>query len=122
MVTRHCGAPQYDPVLYHDWPELIQELSEGGIRTLGYINPYLTNQSSRDPAHWTHNYFEEAVNNGYFIKKADGSPYLLESLTFLFGTIDLTNVEAREWYKVRAVPCVAAVMVRRMCACGRVTV
>ena len=93
---------QYDPVSYHDWPALITELennAQGPIKTLGYINPYLVNQSDRDPAHYTHNYFDEAVAKGYFVKNSSGQPYLIDSVTFVFGTIDVTNPAAREWYK-----------------------
>ena len=53
---------EYDPVSYHDWPTLIQELAsnpQGPIAMLGYINPYLVNVSGRDPSEYTHNYFQE---------------------------------------------------------------
>ena len=41
----------------------------------------------------------ECAPLGYLVKNASGQPYLVESLSFVFGTIDLTNQDARVWWK-----------------------
>ena len=41
----------------------------------------------------------EGVQNGYFIKKSDGSPYILKSVSIEMAIVDLTNKEAWEWVK-----------------------
>lgn len=39
------------------------------------------------------------VQNGYFLKKADGSPYLLKSVSIDMTIVDLSNPEAYDWMK-----------------------
>ena len=60
---------QVDPQWYPDWPQLIAQLeasAQGPIKMLGYMNPYLVNQTGRDPSAWMHNYFDEAASLGDF--------------------------------------------------------
>lgn len=76
--------------LYPDLPQLIDELKEQGVRFLGYINPFLAVEGDL---------YKEAHENGYCVKRADGSDYLITVTTFPAGLVDLTNPAAFEWIK-----------------------
>ena len=39
------------------------------------------------------------MQKGYFLKKSDGSPYLLNSISIDMTIVDLSNPEAWEWVK-----------------------
>jgi alpha-glucosidase len=43
--------------------------------------------------------YTQAAKGGYLIKKSDGTPYLTDFGEFNCGTVDLTNPNARKWYK-----------------------
>ena len=68
------------------------------IRVLTYVNPFFS-----DPSEFTnqsrHNFYQEGVANGYFVKHADGTPYSLFSLSIEFCMVDLTNPAAVSWMK-----------------------
>ena len=76
--------------LYPGLDKIIWQLKEQGIRFLGYINPYFIENDS---------YFREASERGYLAMKSDGSPYVLDFGEFYCGMADLTNPDAREWFK-----------------------
>ena len=57
---------------------------------MGYINPYLVEGGVL---------FSEARENGYFVKRADGSDYLFDFGEYDCGVVDLTMPEAFAWYK-----------------------
>ena len=63
---------QVDRTHYPQWEELIADLRSKDIRTLTYINPLFSNVSQRGTP-YMHNYLEEGLKNGYFIKLLDGS-------------------------------------------------
>lgn len=83
--------------LYPGWHDLLKELNEDGIEVLGYINPFLTEITSK--TNHSHNYLEEARQKDYLVKNRDGTPHCSDSFDFCGYMIDLTNPEAREWYK-----------------------
>jgi alpha-glucosidase len=76
----------------------VDSLSLQGVRTLTYINPYFTNVSAKSTG-YTHNYFQEGVDEGYFVKNISGNAYLLDSGHFDFAMVDFTNPAARKWTK-----------------------
>ena len=85
--------------MYEGWNGLVDGLeSEHGIRVMTYINPYFTNVSTKDTG-YVHNYFEEGVENGFFVKTEADEPYILSSGHFDFSMLDLTNPQARAWLK-----------------------
>jgi len=86
-----------DRSLYPDWEDLVRELNNQGIRVIIYFNPYLAKPAPND--NLSRNLFEEALTRGYLVKKLNGEPYILNLGLFQGGIIDLTNPEAREWYK-----------------------
>mmetsp|Transcript_35559 Transcript_35559/g.82332 ORF Transcript_35559/g.82332 Transcript_35559/m.82332 type:complete len:781 (+) Transcript_35559:115-2457(+) len=84
---------------YPGWNDFVDELkADHGIRMMTYINPYFANDVSEKPS-YNRNYYQEGIDNGYFVKNSDGEAYLLNSGHFDFGTLDLTNPAARAWLK-----------------------
>lgn len=75
---------------YPEFEKLIQDLQKDDIRFMAYINPYLLEGTDL---------FEHALQNGYFIKKKDGSAYIADFGEFFCGTMDFTNPDAMSWYK-----------------------
>ena len=82
-----------DSTHYPKWSELISELFSKGIRTLTYINPLFSNVTERGTP-YTHNYLEEGLKNGYFIKKEDGTVWRGYGDSCM---ANLTQVEAVGW-------------------------
>lgn len=80
----------YDNNMYPQLPKTIEELKNKGIRTLGYINPFLALEGSL---------YKEASEKGLLVKKPDGSEYHVVVTTFPAAVLDLTNPETREWIK-----------------------
>jgi len=91
-------ADDGDEGTYPGWNDFVDELrNDHDIRMMSYINPYFADVA--DKASYNHNYYQEGLDNGYFVKNSDGDAYLLESGHFEFGTLDLTNPSARTWLK-----------------------
>jgi alpha-glucosidase len=80
----------YDSRLYPDFPDLVAELREKGIRTLGYINPFLAVEGEL---------YKEASERGYCVKTPRGQDYMIYVTTFPAALLDLTNPEAARWIK-----------------------
>lgn len=80
----------YDKNMYPDLPRIIDELRNEGIRTLGYINPFLALEGSL---------YKEASDKGLLVKKIDGSEYHIVVTTFPAALLDLTNPETQSWIK-----------------------
>ncbi|MGC8821181.1 MAG: alpha-glucosidase [Fervidobacterium sp.] len=80
----------YDKNMYPDLPRTIEQLREIGVRTLGYINPFLALEGSL---------YKEASEKNLLVKKTDGSEYHVVVTTFPAAMLDLTNADTREWIK-----------------------
>ncbi|MGB9795086.1 alpha-glucosidase [Fervidobacterium gondwanense] len=80
----------YDANMYPNLPEMISELRNMGIRTLGYINTFLALEGSL---------YKEASEKGYLVRKPNGEEYHVVVTTFPAALVDFTNPEAREWIK-----------------------
>lgn len=89
-----------DDSLYPEWTQLCANMSAEGTRMLTYINPYLANTVSKDKPHFHHDYFQEAAALGFLINNDKGQPYIMSSASpeFTFGTIDLSNPLAVQWF------------------------
>ena len=75
------------------YPALKEDIAENdarGIAWMGYINPYLVEGGAL---------FAEAKERGYFVKRQDGTDYLVDFGEFDSGFVDLTNPAAFAWYK-----------------------
>ena len=82
---------------YPNWEELVQDFRSSDIRVLSYINPFLVDPSEK--GQFERNLFQEAIDNGYVITRADGEPYWILNTSFSAVLLDLTNPEARSWIK-----------------------
>jgi alpha-glucosidase len=80
----------YDRGLYPDFPELVAELREQGIRSLGYINPFLAIEGEL---------YGEAASHGYLVQTPKGQDYMIYVTTFPAALLDLTNPDAVRWIK-----------------------
>ena len=83
---------------YPDWDQLVKDLKDKNIRMMGYINPFLVDPNDSD-YEAPRNLYQEALDNGYYIKHSDGTPYYITVTTFPSLLIDLSNTEARIWVK-----------------------
>ena len=81
---------EWDEEHYPDLDKKIIEWNKKGIRTLGYLNPYLLNEGGL---------FAEAQKLGLLAKNIDGEDYLVDFGEFYCGVVDFTNPKAVEWYK-----------------------
>ena len=81
---------QADEDLYPNLKEKIAKWNEEGVHFLAYLNPFMAIEK---------NLYEYASAHGYCVKAPDGSDYLVTITTFPAAMIDLTNPEAREWFK-----------------------
>eukprot|EP00471_Norrisiella_sphaerica_P010782 CAMPEP_0184504952 /NCGR_PEP_ID=MMETSP0113_2-20130426/52730_1 /TAXON_ID=91329 /ORGANISM="Norrisiella sphaerica, Strain BC52" /LENGTH=635 /DNA_ID=CAMNT_0026894615 /DNA_START=1006 /DNA_END=2913 /DNA_ORIENTATION=+ len=81
---------------YPGWDQMLSEIQKTGTRVLTYVNPYLTNKVSDQNS----SLFHQAAEQGYLVRNSSGDPYVQRcgARTFTFGTIDLANPKAAEWY------------------------
>lgn len=89
---------ELDEDRYPKWNQLVKDLKKENIQVMIYINPFLADIKNLKP-NLKHNYFEEAKEKGYLVKKSDGNPYLVRNTDFYAALVDLTNPKAREWLK-----------------------
>ncbi len=89
---------ELDHKSYPDWDNLVSENRARGIRMLGYINPFLTDPSSK-PGVVRRNLFLEGSEKGYLLKGRDGKPSMVGSGGFDAALVDLSNEQARAWLK-----------------------
>lgn len=80
----------YEKEMYPNLPETIKQLKEKGIRTMGYINPFLATEGQL---------YKEAHEKGYTLKNNAGEEYLVVVTTFPVAIVDLTNPDAYNWLK-----------------------
>lgn len=78
-----------DRILYPDAERVADDLHEQGFRWLSYFMPYIL-RNSRE--------YREAKKKGYLLKNRRGGVCFVLISWYLYGQIDLTNPEAREWY------------------------
>ena len=83
---------------YPGWDEMAANFKKEGIRVMVYTSPYLADIGNLKP-NMRRNLFQEAKDKGYLVKNREGEPYLVLNTDFYFGIVDLTNLEARRWYK-----------------------
>ena len=89
---------ELDPKRYPEWDTLRAELEALGARVLSYINPFLVDVSER-AEDCRRNLYQEALEKGFLVSKADGSAYLVQNTSFSAAMVDLSNPAARTWLK-----------------------
>lgn len=83
---------------YPDFEKLVKEFQNDGVRTLGYINPFLTDVSNKENYNGR-NLYKEAIKGGYFLKDSSGKAIIMDNGGFDAGLIDLSNPAAWNWIK-----------------------
>lgn len=82
---------------YTGWHGMVESWKDRDIRVMTYVNPFFS-----DPTNFTtprHNYFQEGVDRGFFVRTASGEPYLMNSGSITFCMLDPTNPDAVTWMK-----------------------
>lgn len=69
---------------------MLQRLHEKGLEVCVWINPYVAQRSSL---------FQEGKENGYFIKKKDGSVFQCDLWQPGMAIVDFSNPAARKWFQ-----------------------
>ena len=88
---------QLDEQQYPGWDQMVADFDAQGIKVLTYVNPFLADASDKaDPN--IRNLYQEAEAKGFLIKNQEGGTYVIETVGFPVGLMDLTNPAARDWY------------------------
>ncbi len=85
---------RYNEDYYPDLPGFIRELKDNNIRFLGYVNSMIVPDCEL---------YNEAASKGYLVKRPHGEVYDFVATMFPVGIFDLSNPEAREWFKERII-------------------
>lgn len=99
-ISRLWWNWENDDVLYPTWTDFVQNLrDEYNVRTLSYINVFLTNVSTKSTG-FRRNLYNEASANLYFVQNTTtNSTAIISSGPGLeAGIVDLTNPHLREWF------------------------
>lgn len=100
-ISRLWWNWEADETLYPTWNDFVQTLrDEHKVRTLSYMNVFLTNVSTKSTG-FRRNLYEEASALQYFVQNSTtNSTAIISSGPGLeAGIIDLTNPGLREWFK-----------------------
>ena len=89
---------ELDEDRYPNWNQLVKDLKKENINVMIYISPFLADIKALKP-NIKKSYYDEAKEKGYLVRKPDGSPYLVKNTDFYAALVDLTNPNARQWYK-----------------------
>ena len=95
MKEFHWVDFQWDEAIFPDPEGMLKRLSARGLKICVWINPYIAQRSAL---------FDEAIEGGYLLKRADGSAWQWDMWQAGMGILDFTNPAARDWYttKLRA--------------------
>ena len=80
---------EWDNEVFPDPKAMLERLKAKGLKICVWINPYIAQESSL---------FEEGVENGYFIKRANGDVWQWDMWQPGMAIVDFTNPEACKWY------------------------
>ncbi|MBR3279819.1 MAG: alpha-xylosidase [Lachnospiraceae bacterium] len=89
MKDSHWCNFLWDSDMFPDPEGLIAKLHDRGLHVCVWINPYIAQQSE---------IFDEAAENGYLIRKTDGSVWQTDLWQAGMGIVDFTNKDAADWY------------------------
>ncbi|MBT9608023.1 alpha-xylosidase [Microbacterium sp.] len=80
----------WDTRVFPDPDAMLQRLHDRGLRVSVWINPYIAQRSAL---------FAEGVENGYFVRRPDGSPWQWDLWVPGMALVDFTNPDAVRWYQ-----------------------
>ncbi len=95
MKAFHWSNFEWDERLFPDPEGMLARLKARGLKICVWINPYIAQRSAL---------FEEGMENGYLLKRPDGSVWQWDLWQAGMGIVDFTNPAACRWYadKLRA--------------------
>lgn len=82
----------WDPKTFPDPKGMLKRYHDRGLKICVWINPYIAQRSCL---------FKEGVQNGYLLKRADGSVWQTDLWQPGMGLVDFTNPEAVTWYQAK---------------------
>ena len=88
---------ELDQDSYADLAVFAAELRMHGVRLLTYVNPFLTDPSTKGGVR--RNLFAEASASGFLVKDHAAAPYMIQNTSFAAGLLDISNPLARIWFK-----------------------
>lgn len=80
---------KWNPKTFPDPQGMLKKIHDKGIKICVWINPYIAQKSPL---------FKEAMENGYLLKRADGSVWQWDMWQAGMGLVDFTNPQATKWY------------------------
>ncbi|MBI9045946.1 MAG: alpha-xylosidase [Anaerolineaceae bacterium] len=83
---------QWDERRFAEPAKMLAALKSRGLHISLWLNPYVAQQS---------NLFDEGMQNGYLLKRPDGSVWQWDMWQAGMGLIDFTNPAAREWFTAK---------------------
>ncbi len=89
MREFHLVDLQWDKRVFPDPKGMLERLKAHGLHICVWINPYVSQQSAM---------FDEGMENGYLLKKPDGSVWQWDRWQAGMALVDFTNPDARRWY------------------------
>ena len=80
---------EWDPRTFPEPEAMLARLKERGLRVCVWINPYIAQQSPL---------FDEGRENGYLVRRADGSVWQWDLWQAGMALVDFTNPAAAKWF------------------------
>ncbi|HEU4756386.1 MAG TPA: alpha-xylosidase, partial [Agromyces sp.] len=90
MREFHWTDFQWDPNVFPDPEGMLARLHERGLRVSAWLNPYIAQRSQL---------FREGVDQGYLVRRADGSVWQWDLWQAGMALVDFTNPEATRWFQ-----------------------
>ncbi|MDR0553404.1 MAG: alpha-xylosidase [Treponema sp.] len=90
MKGNHWCNFEWDTAVFPDPAGMLKRLHEKGLKICVWINPYIAQRS---------HLFDEGLENGYFIKRKDGSVWQTDDWQPGMAIVDFTNPDAVRWYQ-----------------------
>ncbi|MDN4523996.1 alpha-xylosidase [Fictibacillus fluitans] len=80
----------WDDRMFPDPEGMLRRLKDRGLKICVWINPYIAQKSEL---------FDEGMEKGYLVKRADGSVWQWDKWQAGMGLVDFSNPEACKWYQ-----------------------
>lgn len=90
MKDFHWSDFTWDSRVFPDPEGMLSRIKAKGLRICVWINPYIAQCSSM---------FDEGMQEGYFLKRKDGSVWQWDMWQPGMAVVDFTNPKARAWYQ-----------------------